>query len=155
MISSQAILHHKYTVANEGGHFAQFVRRFPRPNDIAGKVLRLLSNVLQPEEVPLVCSPPKTPYFSQLIPPEERPRLINSVANYQSLTVRQGGIIEMQFTSGDTETSLFKIQQITRKKVKESYFTQVCTADNATRMIQRCCRWSKVLPDQKAMRSCG
>ena len=107
----------------------QLLNRLPKPEVIAGKALKILSNFIQPEEVEalnnLSLFLPLNINTSQLIPAEERQRLINSVVNYQSLTVRQGGVVEMQFTVGDAETSLFKIQQITRKKLKETYFIQV------------------------------
>ena len=61
-----------------------------------------------------------------IIPEEERPRLINSVMQFQSMSVRQGGLKDIHFTVGDTETSIFSLQQIAAKKLKDPYFMKVC-----------------------------
>ena len=53
----QAMLHQRYTAATQSDRVTQFLRRIPKPEAVAGKALKILSNVLQPEEV-------GSPYFN-------------------------------------------------------------------------------------------
>ena len=95
----------------EDSSWSALALQLPQPKVLLGKTLKFMTQLIQPES---------------LIPEEERPRLINSVVQFQSMSVRQGGLRDIRFTAGDTETSLFSLQQIAAKKLNEPYFMKVC-----------------------------